>query len=352
MSTPPPAPLVTREASHRNDDNEPASSSLKWEMVERRLAECTGSLAGLPPPTSSIFVRPRKRVRLRKVAKGLVPVHQPARADGEASVNVEICVSVRDADGAVRAAEGGAARVEVGPCTAGELRACITALTRCAATTASTTALYAHMAAPNGKDWLLTEWAKKSLRLEVQLAKSLGVAGVVLGALTPHGSLDTDFLEKLAKWARPLKVYVCRHAFETAFAHDELATVDQTAALGLHGVYATFGHTAAQGKDPLARLARLANSRFNVVALGGLTVQNAHKLAIQTRVSHVVLGDAVTGPPPTPREGGRRTSSSTSDIAARPPRPSSPPVDVYARSFGGARASSRREIRGAQSSSP
>lgn len=258
----------------------------KLETLERRFAELTGPIMGLPDPPTSIFVRPRKRVRLRPTVRGFAPLYHLVRGEDAAAVPT-VCALVCTTEAALRAAEGGAARVELGPCTSGELRAACTALSRCA----EATSVFAHLAVPNGTDWRLSEWDKAALRVAVQLVKSLSASGVVLGALGDDGSLDTKFLERIVRWARPLKVYVCRDAFERAFASGARAAIDGLCAVGVHGVYGTFGPTAWAGKDGLAKVVRLAQGRLNVVAQGSVTVDNALKLAAYTRVSHVLLGE-------------------------------------------------------------
>lgn len=257
----------------------------KLETLERRFAEMTGPIMSLPDPPTSIFVRPRKRVRLRPTVRGFAPLYHLVRGEDAAALPM-VCALVWGTEAALRAAEGGAARVELAPCTSGELRAACTALARCA----EPTSVFAHLAVPNGTDWRLSAWDKAALRVEVQLVKSLSASGVVLGALGDDGSLDTPFLERIVRWARPLKVYVCRDAFETAFASGARAAIDGLCAVGVHGVYATFGPTAWAGKDDLARAVRLAQGRLNVVAQGSVTVDNALKLAACTHVSHVLLG--------------------------------------------------------------
>lgn len=267
---------------------EEADLGVSAEVVAKRCTEITGSIGGLPIPITSIFVRPRNRIRLRRTTRGLVPLY---RLD---VTKTTVCVAANDAEGALRAAEGGARRVELAACTTGELRAAMTALSRCLPPPAQ---LFAHLA--HERQWVLTEWEKVALRVDVQLVKSSGAAGVCLGAFREGDrGLDLEFLEKIVRVARPLKVYLTRSAFETYIREteddDDLLdrAIDDLRVVGIHGVYASFENRRWVDREKqFARLVDINRGRLNVVAQGGLTVHNVQSFVAATHVSHVLVDD-------------------------------------------------------------
>ncbi|MDR1676239.1 MAG: copper homeostasis protein CutC, partial [Tannerella sp.] len=100
---------------------------------------------------------------------------------------IEICAN--SAQSCVEAEAGGARRVELcagipeggtTPCY-GEIRTA-QALT-------STLAIHV-IVRPRGGDFLYTETEMRSMRYDIEMAKRLGVQGVVFGCLTESGDLD------------------------------------------------------------------------------------------------------------------------------------------------------------------
>lgn len=264
--------------------------------IEERAIQAAAAAAGQAPPTSSIFVRTRKRVRLRRTPQGLTPVYR-LRDDAQPRQAVELCVGVASAADALAAAEGGASRIELEPSTGGELRAALIALTRCTASTQ----LFAHLATPNEdpRDWRLNDWGRSALRVDIAFAKGSGAAGVVVGALTEDGAVDADLVEKLVRQARPMKLYFARDALEAACTHSGRAfVVPLLCSLGVHGIYATFGDNAWAGRDAIADVVRLAHGRAVVVATGGITLANALRVAAASKVSHVYVPHMSQDRPP------------------------------------------------------
>ena len=73
---------------------------------------------------------------------------------------------------------------------------------------------------PRGGDFLYTTAEVQSMLYDIEMAKQLGVHGVVFGCLTKEGDVDVPLLNKLMEAARPLSVTfhrafdVCRDPFE------------------------------------------------------------------------------------------------------------------------------------------
>lgn len=127
----------------------------------------------------------------------------------------------------------------------------------------------------------------------VQAARALGAHGVAVGALRSDGSLDREFLARLAEAARPLRV-TCHRAFDRAA--DLSGALEELVALGFDRVLTSGGAVdAAAGIESLRALVRAADGRIAVVAGGGVTPGVAHRLA-EAGVPEVHAHRALLGP--------------------------------------------------------
>ena len=82
------------------------------------------------------------------------------------------------------------------------------------------------------------------MRHDIEVAKTLGAAGVVVGVLTPDGTIDADRIAELAALARPLAV-----TFHKAFDQvcDPLEALDTLIELGVDRVLTSGGRPTALG---------------------------------------------------------------------------------------------------------
>ncbi len=125
---------------------------------------------------------------------------------------------------------------------------------------------------PRFGDFLYTPSEKEILLKEVEMCRSMGVDGVVIGALQADGTLDVPFLSTLVQAAGSLgktlhRAYdVCADAqrgLETAIrlGFDTILTSGQAA-------------TAEEGMDTLALLNQRANNRITLLAGSGVSPDN------------------------------------------------------------------------------
>ena len=161
-------------------------------------------------------------------------------------VTVEICVG--DLESALAAGQGGADRVElcdhlsVGGTTPG------------AGTIAEACrrlAIPVHvLVRPRGGDFVHSEAELAAMRYEIELARKLGAAGVVIGVLKPDATIDREQTAALVDLARPMSV-----TFHKAFDQtpDLEQSLDTLIALGVDRVLTSGGRpTALEGIDGLA----------------------------------------------------------------------------------------------------
>lgn len=212
-----------------------------------------------------------------------------AAADGAAGAGVLVEACVDTVEGAEAAAAGGAGRVEL----------CDNLLEGGTTPSAGTIAVARERVAvplfvlirPRGGDFLYSDAELDVMRRDIALAGSLGADGVVLGALTPDGDVDTERAAEMIEYARPMRVTFHR-AFD--FARDPAAALEALAGLGVDRVLtAGAAPTALEGAETIAALVRQSAGRVAVMAGGGVTPETAARVVRATGVREVHVRGAV-----------------------------------------------------------
>ena len=117
---------------------------------------------------------------------------------------------------------------------------------------------------PRFGDFLYTAPELEEMCGEIRRFRDLGANGVVIGALTPDGDLDTDAMERLTACAGGLDVTLHR-AFD--MTRDPLAALETAIGLGCRTIL-TSGQArdAAAGRDVLKAVRRQAADRIAIMA--------------------------------------------------------------------------------------
>lgn len=140
---------------------------------------------------------------------------------------------------------------------------------------------------PRGGDFCYSDLEMDVMCRDVEVAKSLGADGIVLGALQPDAAVDIDKTAVLIARARPLPV-----TFHRAFdmAADAFAALDALIALSVERLL-TSGQaaTADAGADLIARLVQHAADRITIMAGGGIGEQTIARIVQNTGVREVHL---------------------------------------------------------------
>ena len=105
---------------------------------------------------------------------------------------------------------------------------------------------------PRFGDFCFTKEEKEVLLQEVEYCALVGVNGIVIGALTPEGDLDTDFLEQCMEKAQGMKLTLHR-CFDVC--RDPFSTLEQAIELGFDTIL-TSGQ-AAKAPDGISLLKEL-----------------------------------------------------------------------------------------------
>ena len=140
---------------------------------------------------------------------------------------------------------------------------------------------------PRGGDFLYSDLEFEIMKRDIEIAKSLGVDGVVIGVLCEGGDIDVPRTKALVARARPMSVTFHR-AFDVT--PDPLQALETLISIGVDRVL-TSGQegTACEGAETVATLVETANNRIIVLACGGLTPRNVRRFVDSTHVREVHL---------------------------------------------------------------
>ncbi|MDE3186464.1 MAG: copper homeostasis protein CutC [Acidobacteriota bacterium] len=159
---------------------------------------------------------------------------------------------------------------------------------------------------PRGGDFCYAAEEFDRMRRQIEEAKQAGAAGIAVGVLLPDGRVDLARSRELVELARPMGVTFHRAFDETPQMDEALEDVIATGADCL----LTSGGAAdvVAGAEAIARLHRLAGRRLDVMAGGGLRLDNLMDVVRRTGVTSLhgslIRRDARSGSS-LPRNGDR-----------------------------------------------
>jgi copper homeostasis protein len=138
---------------------------------------------------------------------------------------------------------------------------------------------------PRGGDFCYDADELAVMERDITRFRAAGVPGVVIGALTPDGAVDSPTVRRLLAAADGLSV-----TFHRAFdmVADPLAALDTLVELGIDRVLSSGQEASALDGAPLiAELVAAAGDRIAVMAGAGVTHRNVARIVAQTGVSEV-----------------------------------------------------------------
>ncbi len=136
------------------------------------------------------------------------------------------------------------------------------------------------MIRPRGADFCYSAAEFEVMRRDLQFAKQAGANMIVLGLLTPDGSVDVARTKELIALARPLPV-----TFHRAFdmGRDAKSALEELIGLGVERVLTSgLERNVIAGLDTIVALMKQARGRITIVPGGGISEQNLPQILAAT----------------------------------------------------------------------
>lgn len=138
---------------------------------------------------------------------------------------------------------------------------------------------------PRGGGFVYSNSEIDAMTRDIEQAASMGIAGIVTGALTPDGGVDIEHMRTLRDAAAGLPVTFHR-AFDVAV--NTSGALEQLIDLGVRRVLTSGGAaTVAEGADVIAVLVNQARERIAILAGGGVREHNVRDLIARTGVREI-----------------------------------------------------------------
>ncbi|MGJ7041357.1 copper homeostasis protein [Shinella sp. BE166] len=147
---------------------------------------------------------------------------------------------------------------------------------------------------PRGGDFLYSETEFETMAEDIKALREEGVAGVVIGCLTPDGRIDEARTKTLVEAARPMSV-TCHRAFDMTV--DAREALEALIRCGVNRVL-TSGQrdTAVEGIAILKSAHEQAAGRITVMGCGALDAQNIKKVRDETGLTELHFAALTTVP--------------------------------------------------------
>ena len=145
---------------------------------------------------------------------------------------------------------------------------------------------------PRFGDFCYTENEVDIMCREIRMFGKLGAEAVVIGALRPDGTLDTEAMKRMIEAAGDMEV-VLHRAFDVA--KDPFATMETAIELGMRTIL-TSGQACncMAGKELLKELHQRAAGRIEILAGAGISAEVIAKLAPYTGITSFHMSGKVT----------------------------------------------------------
>lgn len=198
-------------------------------------------------------------------------------------MKLEICAGTWDS--AKAAAEGGADRIEL--CSAlseGGLTPSVGLIKKALSLQHS---LKVHvLIRPRSGDFLYTPDEVEMMAEDIRTAVSLGVDGVVIGALTADGQIDVPACKVLVAAAAGVQNITFHRAFD--MCADPFAAMEQIIGLGCNRILTSgLSSTAEEGIPTLRRLVEAAKDRIIIMPGCGVSPHNARRILGETGATEI-----------------------------------------------------------------
>ena len=194
---------------------------------------------------------------------------------------LEICAG--SVESAIAARDGGAQRIEL--CAALEVGGVTPSAGLIAEARKIEGLVLNVIIRPRGGDFLYDEHEAACMEQDIRTCRELGVDGVVIGALTAEGDIDTTLCGRLIKAANGMSV-----TFHRAFdmCRDPKEALGQLISLGCHRVLTSGQAATAEAGIPLLKeLVQLAGERIIIMPGCGVNSGNAARILKETGATEI-----------------------------------------------------------------
>ena len=199
-------------------------------------------------------------------------------------VLIEVCVD--SVASAIAAERGGAQRIEL---CSDLLEGGVTPSLGLLGVVRLNTSIALHpIIRPRPGDFCYSDAEFDSMQRDIEIAKSEGADGVVLGILKPDGTVDVRRMRELIELARPLSI-----TFHRAFdmSSDLFRALEDVCATGADRLLTSGGEQEClQGVDTVAQLVQAARGRIKIMAGGRIGIENAPTIIDRTGVTEIHVG--------------------------------------------------------------
>ena len=194
---------------------------------------------------------------------------------------LEICAG--SVESAIAARDGGAQRIEL--CAALEVGGVTPSAGLIAEARKIEGLVLNVIIRPRGGDFLYNEHEAACMEQDIRTCRELGVDGVVIGALTAEGDIDTTLCSRLIKAANGMSV-----TFHRAFdmCRDPKEALGQLISLGCHRVLTSGQAATAEAGIPLLKeLVQQAGERIIIMPGCGVNSGNAARILKETGATEI-----------------------------------------------------------------
>lgn len=203
-------------------------------------------------------------------------------------------VTVDSVEGAQTAQAAGAQRIEL--CSGLELGGLTPSIGLLQRTLGATRLPVYVLIRPRPGDFVYSAQEFDVILEDIQAVKTAGAGGVVVGALTRDGAVDTQRVQQMIQAARPLEVTFHRAFDVCAEPSEALETLIE---LGVERILTSGGQaTAWEGRFQIAQMVRQAGNRVCILVGAGVRPENIGELRQITRAEefHFSARRRVTSP--------------------------------------------------------
>lgn len=136
---------------------------------------------------------------------------------------------------------------------------------------------------PRFGDFLYSQAELEQMALEIDMFRTAGAEGIVIGCLTADGNLDTEAMQQLMQHAGSMHVTLHR-AFD--MCRDPFRTLQEAISLGIRTILTSGCQPSClQGIDLLSQLAEKADNRISIMAGAGIDEAAVRILLGQTSIT-------------------------------------------------------------------